>query len=66
VRKDGGGREWGEGIVHVGGENVSKVVDSSSPGVMVGEGAIASLPISLDKAIDVQGVDMVEEGAILQ
>jgi len=52
--------------VHIGGENVSKVVDSSSLGVMVGEGAIASLPISLDKAIDVQGVDMVEEGAILQ
>ncbi len=48
-----GGREWGEGAEHVEGEDVTEAVDRTGPGLEVCEGAVAGLPISLDKAIDV-------------
>ena len=58
--------EWGEGVQHIEGEDVMKAADSTSPGVIVGEGAVAGLPIGLDEVVDVEGIDMVEEGAVLQ
>ena len=53
MRENGGRWEQREGIVHIGGEDVAKAANSSSPGVIVSESAIVGLPISLDKAIDV-------------
>ena len=66
MRENGGRWEWEEGSVHIGGEDVTKVVDGSSLGIVVGEGAVIGLPIGLDEAVDVQSVDVVEEGPILQ
>ena len=63
--KDGRGWEWREGIVHVGGEDISEATYSASPGLEVCEGSVAGLPISLDEAVDIQGVYVVEEGTIL-
>ena len=52
MRENGGRWEWGEGIEHIGGEDVTEV-DSSSPGVVVCDGAVVSWPISLVEAVDV-------------
>jgi len=59
------GREWGKGIEHVGGEDVSEVMDSFRPGLEVCEHAVTCLSISLDKVVDVEGIYVVEEGTIL-
>jgi len=66
VGEDRRGREQGEGIEHVGGEDIPKAVERSGPGLKVCEGAVASLPIGLDVAIYVEGIYVVEEGAIIQ
>ena len=58
-------REQGEGVEHVEGEDVSKAAEHSGPGLKVCEGAVTSLPIGLDIAVYVEGIDMVKEGAIL-
>ena len=59
-------REWGEGVKHVGSENVPEVADCSRPGVEVGDHAVAGLSIGLDIVVHVEGVDVVEEGSVLQ
>jgi len=38
VGEDRRGWEWGEGIVHIGGEDVIEVAHGSTPGVEVHEG----------------------------
>ena len=42
------------------------MVDSTRPGLKVREGAVIGLPIGLDIPVDVEGVYVVEEGAVLQ
>ncbi len=42
------------------------MADCTRPSLEICEGVVACLPISLDKTIDVQGIYVVEEGAILQ
>ncbi len=64
--EDRKGWEWGDGIVHVGGKDVTKAADGTRPGLKVCEGAVACLPASLNIVVDIKGVYMVEEGAILQ
>jgi len=66
VGENGGGWEWGEGIMHVGGKEVSKVVHGPRPGFEVCQGVITSLTASLNEVVDIQSVDVVEEGTILQ
>ena len=63
--EDGGRGEQGEGIEHVGSEDVPEAADCSGPSLEVGDRAVASLPIGLDIAIHVEGVDMMEEGPVL-
>ncbi len=36
------------------------------PGLKIGQHAVASLATSLDEVVDIQGIYVVEEGAILQ
>ena len=60
-----GGWEWGEGIVHVWDQDVMEAADSSRLGLKVCEGAVAGLPIGLYEAVDVEGIYVVEEGAVL-
>jgi len=55
----------GEGIVHIGDEDVTEAAHGSRPGLEVCEGAVTSLPIGLYKSVDVKGIYVVEEGAIL-
>ena len=64
--ENGGGQEWGEGIVHVGGEEIMEAVHHTRPSLKVGQGAVISLSTSLDEVVNVQGIYVVEEGAILQ
>ncbi len=64
TREDRGGWERGEGIKYIGGEDVGEAANSSSPGLKVGKGAIAGLSIGLDEAVDIHGVNVVEEGPI--
>ncbi len=64
--EDRGRGERGESVKHVGGKHVSEAVDCSRPGLEVGYCAVASLPISLDVVIHIEGVDVVEEGPVLQ
>ena len=42
------------------------MANGARPGLEVCEGAVACLSISLDIVVDVEGVYVVEEGAILQ
>ncbi len=60
-----GGWEWREGAEHVGGEDIAEVADCTGPGLEVCEGAVTGLSISLDKAVDVEGIYVVKESAIL-
>ena len=39
--------------MHVRGKDIIKAVNGSSLGIVVSEGAVVSLPISLDKVVDV-------------
>jgi len=64
--KDGRGWEWREGIVHVGGEDIIEAADGSRLGFKVCDSAVTCLPISLDKVVDIQSVDVMEEGPIFQ
>jgi len=66
VGENRGGREQGEGIEHVGGEDVSEASDHTRPGLEVHDGAVGSLPVGLDIAVDIEGIYVMEEGAILQ
>ncbi len=52
--------------MHVWSKDILEAVDGARLGVEVCEGAVVGLPISLDKAVDVKGIDIVEEGTILQ
>jgi len=66
VGEDGRRWEWREGVVHVGGKEIVEAVHSSRLSLKVGEGVVISLPTSLYKAVNIQGIYVVEEGAILQ
>jgi len=66
VGEDRGGQEWREGVKHIRGKDISEMADGTRPGLKVHEGAVAGLPVSLDIAVDVEGIYVVEEGAILQ
>ncbi len=65
VGENGERWEWREGVHHVGGKDVMKVTNSTRPGLEVSESAVANLSISLDEAVDIKGVEVVEEGTIL-
>ncbi len=57
--------EWGEEVEHIGSEDVSEAADGTRLGLKVCEGAVTCLSIGLDIVIDVEGIYVVEEGAIL-
>ncbi len=66
MREDRGRWEWREGVMHIGGKDITEVANSSRLGLKVCDGAVTCLPISLDEAVDVQGIDIMEEGPIFQ
>ena len=52
--------------MHIGGKDITEVANSSRLGLKVCDGAVTCLPISLDKVVDIQSVDVMEEGPIFQ
>jgi len=66
VGEDRRGQEWGKGVVHVGGEEITEVVHCTRPGLKVGQCAVTSLAASLNEAVDIKSVNVVEEGSIFQ
>jgi len=66
VGEDRGRGERRKGVEHVRGEDIPEAADCRRPGLAVGDGAVASLPVGLDVAVHVEGIDVVEEGPVLQ
>ncbi len=52
--------------MHVGGKEVPEVVHGFRLGLKVHQGAVVSLTASLDEVVNIQGIYVVEEDAILQ
>ena len=50
----------------VGGKDSGKTVESVQPGLKVGEGAVISIPIGLDEGVDIEPINVMEEGSVFQ
>jgi len=66
VGEDRGRWEQREGVDYIGRKDIAKAAKGARLRLKVCEGAVTCLPIGLDEAVDVEPVNMVEEGTIFQ